>query len=150
MGNRVELQRALEDATVVQSEQYEMAKALQRELDPYFRQRRSIQGLIMRTHNWISGEDAEKAGLPNAAPRYDYVRAYDRTGISVRDELFAELDRLAEVYGPMCEQRRVAMAEAEAASRAADRIRELLAKPPPKPTKERATQFNLFAPQKDD
>ena len=108
------------------AEQSQVLRSLDRELDPFWRRQSELATALIKTHPWIAGDEAVRLGL-GAEEDQVYVTGYgraDRTG------LFAELDRLTDVFGPIRTRRREVKAEVDAALRAAERLRELLDKPP--------------------
>ncbi len=135
-----ELRHELDELVSYICEQGEILRVLDRELDPYWRRQRQLKEALIKTHPWISGYAALRAGL-GASPEEVYVTGYGRAD---RAGLFAEMDRLAEVTAPTRIRRREVKAEIEAACRAADRIREALAKPK-KARAERAVTPDLFS-----
>jgi len=112
-------------------EQAEVLRSLDRELGPYWGKVKQLKELLIRTHPCGFNASDELC-----------VTAYGADGIEARSELFAEMDRLAEVTAPQRKLRREVKAEIDCSHRAADRLREVLAKPKRK-VKER--EADLFA-----
>ena len=108
-------------------EQAQVLRALDRELDPYWRRQNELTTTLIKTHPWITGKDALDQGR-GADPNKCYVIGFGQ-GIDRRD-LFAEFDRLTEVFGPIRVRRRTVKAEIDASLRAAECIQKLLARPP--------------------
>lgn len=124
-----ELRDELEEVMNYLDEQAEVLRALDRQLDPFWRLQSELTTALIRTHPWVRGCEVEAQG-GNANPGKDYVTGYGRSGAAERAGLFAEQDRLIEIWGPVRARRRVVKAEVDACMRAADRIRKLLAKKP--------------------
>lgn len=139
---REDLREQLEEHLAYAEGQNQIIRALDRELRPYWPRRDALKSALVHTHEWMNG-GAAAAIDARLRPDKDIVVGYRRETAGQRKGLFAELLRLSEVFGPACQRRLIAKMEADAALRAADRIREILAKPP-KPKRSAPTTGDLF------
>ena len=122
-------------------EQAQVLRALDRELDPYWRRQNELTTTLIKTHPWITGKDALDQGR-GADPNKCYVIGFGQ-GIDRRD-LFAEFDRLTEVFGPIRVRRRTVKAEIDASLRAAECIQNCSPNRPGDSPKRRPTSFGIL------
>ena len=98
------------------SERRRAIAAFDGELRNYYPRKAQIIGEIARTHKYTT---------TNGPVSVLYlVTQWIREGAPIRAGLFAELDRLTEVYGPVVEQRRCLQIEANGLAKAIERITE--------------------------
>jgi hypothetical protein len=99
------------------SERRRAIALLDRELREYYPRKAAIKGEIARTFPYVIADG------PTGAPVH-HVTQWTCEGAPIRAGLFAELDRLNEVYGPVISQRRDIQAEANALAKAIERIQQ--------------------------
>ena len=124
------------------SEQHEILIAFDRQLDPFWANERELKDLLICTHDWIDGIAAEDAGLRGTIDSAKYVTAFRFENRATRRDLFAELDRLIAVWGPVRARRRQVKADLDAATRTIERITEAAKKPRRKPVQLKMKLFN--------
>ena len=90
--------------------------AFDRELRNYYPRKAQIIGEIARTHRYTT--------VNGPVSVLYLVTQWIREGALARAGMFAELDRLTEVYGPIVEQRRCLQIEANGLAKAIERIQQ--------------------------
>lgn len=96
------------------------------QLRPYWHRQTAIKEAIKATHRTINSLEAENRGLQVRnwnSDRHVVGLELGPEPVKVRADLFAELDRLAEVYGPTRNLYRELKLEVESTQRAIERIK---------------------------
>ena len=118
-------------------ENVEIRRDLDRRLAPFNNRQTEIHSQIKRTHHVVHDSDMplNEHGFPKYQPRpmwHDGVGVFTvdltPTAKAARKPLWAELDRLAEHYGPIREQRRICDLEIRIAQRRLEQILDAIAK----------------------
>lgn len=113
-----DLLACLEESQALIRDMSEEVQALDRELRPFWAREKAIKDAIRESYAVHNGRITVALGSSEA------------WRIEMRKGLYAELDRLSEVFGPIRTRRRETRADLDASMRQVERLHELISNPP--------------------